>query len=274
MRGDTVREAQCAERAALLKLAVDEHCWDGGWYVRAFFDNGEKMGSHTSSECAIDLLPQSFAVLSGMPCGERVGQAMDNAYNRLVDKKLRLVRLFDPPFQHSHQQPGYVKAYPSGLRENGGQYTHAAIWFAIALIKSGRVQDGAEILTMLNPANRALDAGLAKQYKLEPYYMAADIYTNQNAPGRGGWSMYTGASSWYYRAVIETLLGLCVAGDRVTFRPNLPPEWAGARLDLTLSGTKLSVAIIQSGRRRLLCGGKEAEFIALDGGEYNVEVHV
>ncbi len=271
LRGDTSKAEECRMRSRQLQQAVDNHCWDGEWYIRAFFDSGEKMGSHSSSECSIDLLPQTFAVFSGMPDTQRVEQGMTSAYTRLVDPRLQLVRLFTPAFQYSHQNPGYVKAYLSGLRENGGQYTHSAVWFAMALLEMGRVEEGCAILRMLNPAHRSSDPKLAEIYKLEPYYMTADIYTNPHAPGRGGWSMYTGAASWYYRGVVETLLGLRVQGDKVRFSPRLPGDWPEAGLDLVLSGTPITVCI-KPGEPGMVCDGKQAEWIPLDGTPHKVEV--
>jgi len=243
LRGDAMREELYRERAQSLRKAVDTHCWDGEWYVRAFFDWGGSMGSRHNSECEMDLLRQRFAVLADMPDSERIARGMQNAYDRLVDKKLSLVRLFDPPFVSSHQQPGYVKAYPGGIRENGGQYTHAAVWFAIALIKHGKTQEGCDILRMLNPARRSCEADLSKAYKLEPYYMAADICTNPGSPGRGGWSMYTGAAAWYYRAVLEIMLGFKICGSNATLSPNLPPEWKDAKVELISDGGNHTIKV-------------------------------
>ena len=274
LRGEADRAEEYRRRAAGLKAAVDAHCWDGGWYVRAFFDNGEPMGASGNEECRIDLLPQSFAVFAGMPDRQRVEQGLRSACKHLYDRKLRLARLFTPPFQHSRQQPGYVKAYPGGIRENGGQYTHAAIWFAMALLEGGLEEEGAELLQMLCPADRALHKGLAAQYKLEPYYMAADIYVGPGAPGRGGWSMYTGAASWYYRAVVEVLLGVKRVGDKLLFRPRLPAEWAEVSLELTLRGTRIQVRMKRGQPHPLTCDGAPADSVPLDGGSHTVVVGV
>jgi len=273
-RGEWELAAEYRRRAGELRRAVDEHCWDGEWYLRAFFDDGEPMGSAQNAECAIDLLPQVFAVLGGMPDQNRVNKGLDSAYERLFDKKLRLVKLFTPPFQNSHQQPGYVKAYPGGIRENGGQYTHAAVWFALALLEAGRVAQGAEILLMLCPTDRAAHKSLADQYKLEPYYMSADIYTNPGAPGRGGWSMYTGAASWHYRVVIENLLGIQLQGGRVAFSPKLPPDWDEARVSMVLEGTSLEVSMTRGGDAGVFCDGVPVGSVVLDGGSHLVEVRL
>ncbi|WRS28166.1 glucoamylase family protein [Oscillospiraceae bacterium MB08-C2-2] len=257
--------------AASLRYNVDIHCWDGRWYLRAFFDNGEPMGAHESAECSIDLLPQSFAVLAGMPDALRITQALDHAWHRLVDKQHEIVRLFDPPFQFSNQQPGYVKAYPRGLRENGGQYTHGAVWFAIALLEAGQIQRGLEVLQMLNPAERATKSELAPAYKVEPYYIAADIYSSPGAEGRGGWSLYTGAAAWYYRAVLEHLLGLRLKGRHLEISPKLPPDWSGTRVEATIAGGTLSIFYEYTGSPGLICDGKPCERISLDGGDHVIQ---
>uniref|UniRef100_S0DDI5 Bifunctional glycosyltransferase family 84 / glycoside hydrolase family 94 protein n=1 Tax=termite gut metagenome TaxID=433724 RepID=S0DDI5_9ZZZZ len=264
----------CLERADALLEAVDKHCWDGAWYVRAFYDDGTKMGTHKNDECYVDLLPQSFAVLAGMPDKERVHMGMDSAWRKLVDQDFRIVKLFQAPFQHSRQQPGYVKAYPSGIRENGGQYTHAAVWFALALLENGDVDKGWAILEMLNPVDRASRPDLADRYKLEPYYMAADIYTNNYAYGRGGWSMYTGAASWYYRVVIENLLGIKLQGDYITIEPKLPSQWPRACLSAVIRDTKLTIAIRRGVAPVILCDGKETLTIPLDGNNHDITVTV
>jgi cyclic beta-1,2-glucan synthetase len=264
--------ATCRERASSLREAVDKHAWDGGWYLRAFYDDGSPMGSHQNDECAVDLLPQSFAVLAAMPDTERVSLAMENAWNHLADAELGLVRLFEQPFHRSGQRPGYVKAYPPGLRENGGQYTHSAIWFALALLKQGETDRAWQVLRWINPAYRATNSALSSRYKLEPYAIAADIYTHPGAPGRGGWSLYTGAAAWYYRAILENLLGMRLQGDRVAFAPHLPAAWPEAGLVATIRDTELTVTIRRGDTPCLTCDGKAAEVVLLDGGRHEVEV--
>jgi cyclic beta-1,2-glucan synthetase len=260
--------------ADALKTAVDRVAWDGAWYLRAFYDNGGRMGGHDSGECHIDLLPQSFAALAGMPDKSRVESAVKSALGILLDEKLRLVRLFDRPFQNGVEQPGYVKAYPAGLRENGGQYTHAAVWFAIALLESGKTGEGWRVLEMLNPANRAADPALGPAYKLEPYYMAADIYTNPNAPGRGGWSIYTGAASWYFRAVLENLMGLKLHGDYAEISPRFPPHWKTAGLKAKIRGATLDISYRPAYGREpgTLVDGIASPCIPLDGHDHTIEV--
>lgn len=209
-------------RADELLNRVDLHAWDGNWYLRAFYDDGSRMGSRENDECRIDSLPQSFAVLSGMPNRGRLLTAMDAAYGSLVDEKGRIIRLFDPPFSKGEQEPGYVKAYPEGVRENGGQYTHAAVWFAMAAARLGQKEKFFTLASLLNPALRCLTQTQAEAYGLEPYAMPADVYTNPDAYGRGGWSLYTGAAGWYYRLLTEELLGLSFSNSHLTAAPRLP----------------------------------------------------
>ena len=272
MRGEAALSEKYSGWSESLKKAVDVRCWDGAWYVRAFYDNGERMGSRDSSECRIDLLPQAFAVLAGMPDKERVNTGLESARAELIDQDLRLVKLFTKPFQHCREQPGYVKAYPSGIRENGGQYTHSAVWLAIALLEWGKIDEGWNILEMLNPANRALFPELMQRYKLEPYYMAADIYTNRDAAGRGGWSIYTGAVSWYYRAVLEYLLGFKLCGEYVKLEPKLPSSWQNAKLTANISGTALTIIFTRGDAQGMLLDGVKTEKIPLDGKHHSVEL--
>ncbi len=258
------------ERAAHLRSAIDAHAWDGQWYLRAFYDDGEAMGGHSSDECTIDLLPQSFSVLCGMPNSDRVAMALDNGMKQLVDTRWGIVKLFDPPFQYSRQTPGYVKAYPAGLRENGGQYTHASVWFALALLERGRAEEGYQMLQMLNPAYRCQNPAWAAVYQTEPYYMAADIYSRPGCEGHGGWSIYTGAAGWYYRTVIEHLLGLRVENGGVTFHPRLPASWEGFSVEACIWGTHLKVKVIKERKSGPKPG---AQVIPLDGGSHEATVY-
>ncbi|WP_312640615.1 GH36-type glycosyl hydrolase domain-containing protein [Hydrogenoanaerobacterium sp.] len=264
-RGDTELAMRYEERIALLKTAIDEHCWDGAWYLRAFYDNGSAMGSKKNDECSIDSLPQSFSVLCEMPDQSRVSTALDSALHYLADPELRIVKLFDKPFANSHQQPGYVKAYPPGIRENGGQYTHAGVWLALALLEEGRADDGYRLLDWLNPVSRCQNRDLALRYKQEPYYLAADIYTNPNVRGRGGWSMYTGASSWYYKTVTEHLLGIWLEESQVRFEPCMPSSWQGFELNLTLLGTPLHLTARRGDKTEMTQNGTACSSILLDG---------
>ena len=251
---------------------MERHCWDGEWYLRAFFDDGEPMGSRRSAECRIDSLAQSFAALSDIDSDRaRINVALDRAAEALTDKKQRTVRLFDPPFEDSLQNPGYVKAYPPGIRENGGQYTHAAIWLAMAMFERGRTGEGCRILDFLNPVSRCADYGLSRRYMLEPYYIAADIYAGECA-GRGGWSLYTGAAGWYLKAVCERMLGLRVREGRLYIEPALPESWNGFSAKLTFGGAVTDISVMRTGINRLEVDGKAAEYVPLDGRNRSVRV--
>ncbi len=269
-QGDPVRAEGFRRDAEQLRKQIDRNCWDGRWYLRAFYDNGMPMGSRRNDECQIDLLPQSFAVLAEMPDCTRTDAALDSAIRRLVDGKHRLVRLFTPPFDRSEQQPGYVGAYPAGIRENGGQYTHAAVWFAMALLRAGRRQEGWDLLDLLNPSSRCTDGTLARQFKTEPYWMPADIYTHSGVCGHGGWSLYTGAAGWYYRAVLEELLGLRFRDGRLTLSPSLPPEWNRFSASIREGDAVLLVEVVRTGNRSLTVDGQPAEQIPADGGSHTI----
>lgn len=181
-----------------------------------------------------------------------------------------MVRLFTPPFDRSEQQPGYVGAYPAGIRENGGQYTHAAVWFAMALLRAGRRQEGWDLLDLLNPSSRCTDGTLARQFKTEPYWMPADIYTHSGVCGHGGWSLYTGAAGWYYRAVLEELLGLRFRDGRLTLSPSLPPEWNRFSASIREGDAVLLVEVVRTGNRSLTVDGQPAEQIPADGGSHTI----
>ena len=254
--------------AAHLRAAVDRSCWDGGWYLRAFYDDGAPLGGAECDECKIDLLPQSFAVLSGMPDAGRARRALDEAVGRLVDREGRVVKLFAPPFDSTARDPGYIKAYPAGIRENGGQYTHGAIWLATALLRAGRAREGWALLDLLNPVSRCVDGALARAYKLEPYYLAADVYTHPGAYGHGGWSIYTGAAGWYYRAAVNELLGLRFLPGRLELWPRIPEEWGGFSAVVTAGGGTISIQVRRSGGPGLLVDGAPAASIPLDGRDH------
>lgn len=250
-----------------LLTAVEREAWDGRYYLRAFYDDGSRMGSHENDECRIDSLPQSFAVLSGMPDGERLRSAMDAAFDELVDRKRGIIRLFTPAFANGRQDPGYVKAYPAGVRENGGQYTHAAVWFAMAAGRMGRRDHFFCLTDLLNPVKRCMASSAAEEYGLEPYWMAADIYTNPGAYGRGGWSMYTGAAGWYYRLLTEELLGLRLRGNRLLISPCLPERMLPLRAELRVGERRITLMV-----KRSFSLEEQPRDITLDGGDESVTI--
>jgi cyclic beta-1,2-glucan synthetase len=209
---------------------VEESAWDGQWYLRAFFDDGTHLGSSASQEAKIDSLPQSWACLSGAAEASRAKAAMDSAYRHLVREDEGLVLLFAPPIDKMEPSPGYIKGYPPGVRENGGQYTHAALWLAMALARQGDGERAAKMLRMLNPIEHARDSEAVWRYGIEPYVIAADVYRLPGRIGQGGWSWYTGSAAWMYRVWVEEVLGLKVRGDRLRVNPVIPGWWEGFRL--------------------------------------------
>ncbi len=263
-RGETGLAREYLDRAAQMKAAVDQAAYQNGYYVRAFWDDGTPLGVPGSGECEMDLLPQAFAQLSGMENAKRVHSALDHAAERLIDRKYKMARLFTPAF-HGKSDPGYIAAYPPGVRENGGQYTHAAVWLALAMFRSGRKAEGYALLRMLSPAVRSTDPQLAERYGLEPYFIAADIYAAPGSEGRGGWSLYTGAAGWYYQTVLTGLLGLQLRNGGLIFSPNLPDDWMECRLSMELRNTSLEILVKQTGQPCLTVDGRPATLIPLDG---------
>jgi cyclic beta-1,2-glucan glucanotransferase len=204
-----------------------ELTWDGEWYRRGYYDDGTALGSAQNDECRIDSIAQSWAVLSGAVPTRFAERAMDGVRTSLVARGLQLLLLLDPPFDRSSQDPGYIKAYPPGVRENGGQYTHAAVWVVMALARLGSGDEAAELFHMLNPINHTRNAADVDRYKTEPYVMAGDVYARTPHAGRGGWSWYTGSAAWMYRAGIESMLGLRRRGDSFGVDPCVPASWPG-----------------------------------------------
>jgi cyclic beta-1,2-glucan synthetase len=217
------------QRKALIRQ-VERAAWDGEWYLRAIFDDGTPLGSSANEEARIDSLPQSWAWLSGAADPDRAARALESAWKHLVREDEGLVLLLTPPFERSEPSPGYIKGYPPGVRENGGQYTHAALWFAMALARRGDGTRAAKILRILNPIERARDPETVWRYGLEPFVVAADVYRLPGRVGQGGWSWYTGSAAWMYRAWIEEVLGLKVRGDHLQLDPVIPGNWEGFHL--------------------------------------------
>ncbi|HEX7369100.1 MAG TPA: glucoamylase family protein [Rhodanobacteraceae bacterium] len=224
-RGDAAVAAEFAAVATALKSMLQENAWDGDWYLRAWNDEGVAIGSAKSVECRIDSLPQSWSVLANLADRARSESALDAVLAHLVDHAAGIVKLFTPPFDKSSVDPGYIKGYVPGVRENGGQYTHAAVWVAMALAKLGRVEDAWRVARMLNPIQHSSDAQAAHHYRLEPYSVAADVYSAETHVGRGGWSWYTGSAGWMYRMLTESLLGFRREGTQLAFAPQVPDDW-------------------------------------------------
>jgi len=225
LRGDNAMMERCASEAARLGSNIEAHAWDGEWYRRAYFDDGRPLGTASDSECQIDSIAQSWSVLSGAGDEQRAQLAMESLDRRLVRRDHGLIQLLDPPFDNSALNPGYIKGYVPGVRENGGQYTHAAIWAAMAFAALGDARRAWELTTMINPVNHARAADDVAIYKVEPYVVAADVYAVAPHTGRGGWTWYTGSAGWMYRLIIESLLGLAREGEILRLHPCLPADW-------------------------------------------------
>ncbi|KRA33807.1 cyclic beta 1-2 glucan synthetase [Rhodanobacter sp. Root627] len=227
LRGDEAFAKRCHDEVQKLTAALEQHGWDGEWFRRAYFDDGTPLGSSDNMECRIDAIAQSWSVLSGVATPERQAQAMASLNRHLVRRDAGLIQLLDPPFDKSPHDPGYIKGYVPGVRENGGQYTHAAIWTTMAFAERGDHARAWELLRMINPLSHTNDATEMDVYKVEPYVICADVYAVQPHTGRGGWSWYTGSAGWMYRLMVESLLGLKLEAGHLRFAPVLPPEWEG-----------------------------------------------
>jgi len=216
---------RCQQEATQLRENLDQHAWDGQWYRRAYFDDGTPLGSQENTECVIDSISQSWSVLSGAGTVEKSRQAMNALDARLVQRAEGLVQLLNPPFDKSPLNPGYIKGYVPGVRENGGQYTHAAIWAAMAFAAQDDNARAWEVLTLINPVNHSLDAAATRKYKAEPYVVAADVYAIAPHTGRAGWTWYTGSASWTYQLIVESILGLKREAGYLRITPCMPPDW-------------------------------------------------
>lgn len=234
---------RCDTEARRLQENLEQHTWDGEWYQRAFFDNGDVLGSHTSPECQIDAIPQSWSILSGAGDPERSKRAMQKVNERLVDRKAGLIKLFDPAFDKSALNPGYIKGYIPGVRENGGQYSHAAIWTIMAFARMGDHETAWELFNLVNPINHGSTAEQIATYKVEPYVLAADVYAVPPHTGRGGWTWYTGSAAWMYRLLVETLLGLDVEGNQLKIQPLLPESWSDFKMHYRYQQTVYHIAV-------------------------------
>jgi cellobiose phosphorylase len=282
-RQDGAFADECAGAAAALGRNIEAHGWDGEWYRRAYFDSGAPLGSASSPECQIDSLPQSWAVLSQAGDPQRTRQALASLDRRLVRRDLGLIQLFDPPFDTSDLDPGYVKGYVPGVRENGGQYTHAAVWAVMAFAAAGDAARAWELFGLINPAHHGRDEEAIATYKVEPYVVAADVYTNPQHAGRGGWTWYTGSAAWMYRLVVESLLGLRREVDRLRVAPLMPAAWEAFDIHYRHRNTVHHIHVRNLGGggrhvRRVVCDGVEqaAGTIPLhdDGVEHHAEVEV
>ena len=240
-----------------LKDNLNKRTWDGSYYLRAFFDNGDPLGSHENTECKIDLLSQSFSILSGVAPKDRIEKVLNSVEEELVDPNNKIVKLLTPAFSKSLNNPGYIMNYPRGIRENGGQYTHSVSWYIMALIKAGYYDRAYRYYQMINPVNRTKTEEAVEKYKVEPYVIAADIYSNENFAGRGGWTWYTGSAGWFYRVGVEEILGIKKHGNKLIIKPNIPIAWDGYRAVYHYKDTEYNIEVIKNNKEGLLVDDKE-----------------
>ncbi|WP_223246735.1 GH36-type glycosyl hydrolase domain-containing protein [Sulfuriferula thiophila] len=237
----------CSGQAELLRSNIEANAWDGNWYRRAYFDDGTPLGSSSNEECQIDSISQSWSVISNGGDPVRARQAMAAVNQRLVKRDAQLIKLLDPPFDKSDLEPGYIKGYVPGVRENGGQYTHAAIWATTAYAMMGEKERAWELFAMLNPVNHGSTPEEIERYKVEPYVMCADIYAAQPHTGRGGWTWYTGAAGWMYRLTLETLLGLQLEVGHLRIAPCIPDHWKSYKIHYRYRDTLYHITIKRVG---------------------------
>lgn len=240
---DRLRGKRWQKHAEQVRLSIDEQAWDGQWYRRATFDDGTWLGSKSNDECQIDSIAQSWAVLANATDDSKVMSAMSAAQEHLIKHQEGLALLFTPPFDQTAHNPGYIKGYPPGLRENGGQYSHAAMWFILALTKQGEGKKAVDLFALLNPINHASNAEKSQCYKVEPYVVAADIYSVPPYVGRGGWTWYTGASGWMYQAGLEGILGIRREGNNLIIQPCIPTEWPEFSATLKIEDSHFDIEV-------------------------------
>ncbi len=242
-RGDGAHAERWQAHALILQQAVEQEGWDGDWYRRAFFDDGTPLGSAANAECRIDSIAQSWSVLSGVADPARAAQAMAAVDEYLIRRGDGLVLLFTPPFDHSDVDPGYIKGYVPGIRENGGQYTHGAIWSVLAFAAIGDGDRAGELFSLLNPINHSSTRAGVLRYKVEPYVMAADVYTEPPHVGRGGWTWYTGSAGWMYQAGIESILGFRLRGTTLVIDPCIPRAWPGFEISFRYHSSRYQIVV-------------------------------
>ena len=282
LRGDHAFVEVCQAHAALLRPNLEQHGWDGAWYRRAYFDDGTPLGSTTNTECQIDSIAQSWSVLSDAGNAEHVRMAMASLDQRLVRRDHGLVQLLDPPFDKSPLDPGYIKGYVPGVRENGGQYTHAAIWAAMAFAALGDSRRAWQVMAIINPVAHGNTPDKVATYKVEPYVVAADVYALAPHTGRGGWTWYTGSAGWMYRLIIESLLGLKLDIDKLRITPCFPMDWKEFKIHYRYGHTLYHINVLQvaavEGAARVAVDNVEQpdQTIPLvdDRREHLVEIHI
>jgi len=227
--------------------AVEDTSWDGEWYRRAYFDDGTPLGSHANDECKIDSLAQTWGIISRAADPERARTAMASLEKHLVDNEHGIIKLLTPSFDKTPNDPGYIKGYLPGVRENGAQYTHAALWVVLATAMMGNDERAFPLWQMINPLSHTRDADGVGIYKVEPYVVAADVYTAEGHVGRGGWTWYTGSASWMYRVALEAILGFQKIGDRLYIDPSVPSDWPGFTIVYRYGSSRYTIEVRLSG---------------------------
>ena len=263
-RGDYDRAERYLTNADKIAKAIEMEAWDGKWYRRAYFDDGTPLGSSQNKECIIDSIAQTWSIISGYGDTDRIKEAMNSVESYLVKEDKGLILLFTPPFDKSELDPGYIKGYVPGVRENGGQYTHAAVWVINAYALMGQGDKAWKLYSLINPINHSRTPIEANIYKVEPYVMAADVYAASPHIGRGGWTWYTGAAGWMYRVGIENILGLRLEGDKLKIDPCIPSHWKEYNIKYRYFDTEYSIDIknpqsINRGVKEVYLDGEKIE---------------
>jgi cyclic beta-1,2-glucan synthetase len=269
-REDAITAKELRATADRYVAAAEAHAWDGAWYRRAYFDDGTPLGSSTNEECRIDSIAQSWSVISGGGDAQRQRMAMQSFNTHLVREDARLILLLAPPFDKTAKDPGYIKGYVPGVRENGAQYTHAALWAVLATALLGDRDRAFELYQMINPLLRARTAEEVAVYKVEPYVLAADVYTAEGQLGRGGWTWYTGSASWMYRVGLESILGFTKRGDRLCISPCVPSTWTEYSIEYRFGASVYAIAVRPGESPRVSVDGRETphgEIALVDDGQ-------
>ncbi len=283
-RGEALRAQHWTAFAERLRTAIESSAWDGNWHRRATFDDGSWIGSAASAECKIDAIAQSWSVISGAGTLARSVSAMGSVQTHLIDETLEISKLFTPPFDEDARDPGYIKGYPVGVRENGAQYTHAAAWNVIAFADLGQGDQAAALLRLINPIYKTQTRAKVQTYRVEPYVIAADVYSEGANAGRGGWTWYTGSAGWIFKSAVESLLGIRRRGEEICVRPRIPATWPGYKATLRLNGATIRITVNNEPRppdvavramlngRTLAVTPEGAVALHLDGSDQHLEL--
>ena len=274
-RGDDARAERYAAFLRELGDTLNDTGWDGGWYRRAYYDDGTPLGAAANDECRIDTIAQAWSVLAGAAPSERADMALDAMEAHLVSEREGIIRLLTPAFDRTPHDPGYIKGYLPGVRENGGQYTHAALWAVRALAEAGRCERAAPLLAMLSPVSHGRTPDEIATYMTEPYVVAADVYGVAPHVGRGGWTWYTGSAGWMHRVILESVLGFRIdGGERLVLRPCVPASWPGFAVRYrTPDGTAYEIVARRAAGGARTSVRADGEDVALAGGAAVVPLH-